>query len=192
MIKISGYLTNHLLIAMPEAKGSVFDKTIIFLCKHDKSGAMGFVVNQTLKNIELSDILDQIEDGPIEFPSDIKDNPPICWGGPSEMNRGFVLHSLDYKKDETLVINDYYAITANLEILKDIFIGKGPKHYLLVLGYAGWDASQLEKELSEHSWIPIPATSDILFDTPHHEKWNAAMTRLGIKKELLLKEAGIA
>ena len=70
--------------------------------------------------------------------------------------------------------------------------GHGPSRHLITLGYAGWEAGQLETELTENAWLTCPADSDILFDTPFDQRLSAAAARLGINLSLLTAQAGHA
>jgi putative transcriptional regulator len=175
MIKIAGYLTGRILISLPDIKSQEFNESVIFICKHDENGAMGFVINQSLDGVSLSDLMqDEIGD------SLLMRDPPIFWGGPIEINRGFVLHSLDCQFNNTISIDDKYGITANLDILRAIMNGENsPDQYTILLGYTGWKPGQLEKEMAQQSWIPLPAIPDLLFSVPFQKKWEIAIGQLG-------------
>lgn len=202
MMQVKGYLSGYLLVAPPHTssivdreelneRAIVFERSVVFVCRHDETGAMGFVINQALEGLELLDLLQNIENTPLKPPENILDNPAIYWGGPVEMNRGFVLHSLDYQEEATLGVNGY-GVTANMDILRDIFKGQGPKHYLLVLGYAGWEADQLEKEIESHAWLPVEASQELLFDIPVDDRWEKALEALGVRDPFFLSRQGNA
>jgi putative transcriptional regulator len=180
VIKVSGYLTSHLLLSLPSPKAEKeFEEKLLFICKHDAQGAMGFILNQTLVGISLTDLIQQTEGG-IESGGDtLLRDPPIFWGGPAEIDRGFVLHSMDYKSDQTISVDEQYGITANLDILKNIIHGKEPPNdYAVFLGYSAWKAGQLEKEVARHAWLPIPATHALIFQVSPEEKWEKAFHQL--------------
>lgn len=186
MIKISGYLTGQIIAELPNNRGGEFHESVIFICKHDENGAMGFVINQVLSGVSLSDLLQQIEHEKMDPPDSSFQDPPIFWGGPVEVGRGFVLHSLDYKLENTVPINDEYGITANFDIVKAIIQGKSmPYQYILLLGYMGWKAGQLEKEIVKQSWFSLPGTSDLLFEIPSQKKWDFAVRQLGASRVFL-------
>ena len=50
-----------------------------------------------------------------------------------------------------LAVADGIALTANVDVLKDVASGEGPKQSLLALGYAGWTQGQLETEIEGNS-----------------------------------------
>ncbi|MDE3015544.1 MAG: YqgE/AlgH family protein [Pseudomonadota bacterium] len=172
----AGSLAGHLLIATPVVQGTCFDHSVIYLCAHNESGAMGIIVNYPVNNIHLDDILKQLHI--------TGDGPPCClpvhFGGPVEANRGFVVHSADYTCGESMVAGGGIAVTASLAILQALAAGKGPAQGMLVLGYAGWAPRQLETEIEGGSWIVVPASPQLLFDTDNQTKWNVALSTLGI------------
>jgi len=104
----------------------------------------------------------------------------VIWGGPVEYGRGFVLHSTDYLREDSVVVDDGVALTTDSQILVDMLEGNGPKRTLLALGYAGWAAGQLESELMRDDWITVPGDADFVFTEDAEGMWDAAMMRLGI------------
>jgi putative transcriptional regulator len=143
-------LTAKLLIAMPGMGDPRFAGSVVFLCSHSDKGAMGLIVNKRMDEVTFSELLEQLE---IARPDTVRD-VPVCYGGPVELRRGFVLHSSDYaaRGDEGLEIDDRFAMTATLDVLEDIANGRGPRQALLALGYAGWGAGQLEDEIARQ-WL---------------------------------------
>ncbi|HKD58110.1 MAG TPA: YqgE/AlgH family protein, partial [Hyphomicrobiaceae bacterium] len=114
-------------------------------------------------------------------------------GGPVETGRGFVLHSSDYyAADSTLAIDEGVSLTATIDILKAIAAGKGPDKAILALGYAGWRAGQLESEIAANGWLHCPADLDLLFDRNLEQKYERAMSKIGIDPSHLVSEAGHA
>ncbi len=183
-----GYLTGQLLVAMPQMEDSRFVRTVIYLCAHSAEGAMGLVVNKLMDNISFPDLLDQLNLTGSDAPDGIK----VHFGGPVETGRGFVLHSADYVQDATLVIDDTVALTATIDILKAIATGKGPKHSLLALGYAGWGPGQLDDELQRNGWLSVPADDGLIFGEGLDERWERAIAKLGINASMLSGAAGRA
>ena len=178
-------LRNHFLIAMPSLSGSIFSHTITYICDHTEEGAMGLVINQSL-NITLDEIFQQMG---------VKSKvgaTPVLSGGPVQPERGFVLHSADSRWDSTLEVADDILLTASRDVINAIAEGHGPEHYLVILGYAGWAAGQLEDELADNSWLTAPADSNILFHTPIEQRWNSVASNLGIDLDLISSTAGHA
>ena len=171
-----GYLEGQLIVATPQLTNSCFDKAVIYMCVHNVNGAMGVIVNQKVENVEFSDLLEQLK---IESPG-ITTGLPIHFGGPIDTTRGFILHSDDYLNDEQLVHHNGIALTSSLHMLKDIADGNGPRQGLLTLGYAGWGAGQIEKEIEENSWITMPCRRDVIFASDNEAKWENAGRTLGL------------
>ncbi len=182
------YLGGHLLIAMPNMQDPRFVKTVIFMCAHTSDGAMGLVINKLFGSLSFPDLLAQLN---IESGS-VSDQIRVHFGGPVESGRGFVLHSDDYVRDGTLVVNSGFALTATVDILKAIAEGQGPRQSLLALGYAGWGPGQLESEITANGWLHVPADPQLVFDPEVTNKWERAMTKLGVDLRMLSSEVGHA
>ena len=182
-------LENNLLIAMPSVKDPNFDGTVTYVCKHDEKGAMGIIINRPLK-MRVSEIFNQLS-------FDTVDNKQaeqlVLGGGPIQQEMGFVLHQSNESYDKTLNPSDLeIKVTISQDILSSMAQGKGPQTSLVALGYAGWDPGQLETELSENTWLSVPANPVILFDTPFDKRREAASALLGIKISQLSAYAGHA
>lgn len=194
--KSSGYLDGQLLIAMPIMTDKRFARSVIYMCAHSAEGAMGLIINQRASHISFRELLgrlkiatDAAEEG--EGPELI--DMDVHVGGPVETGRGFVLHSSDYySADSTLPIDDGISLTATLDILKAIAAGKGPDRAMLALGYAGWQAGQLESEIAANGWLNCPADAELLFDRNLERKYERAMGKIGIDPSHLVSEAGHA
>ena len=181
-------LTGQLLIAMPTMDDPRFAHSVIYLCAHTDEAAMGLVLNRPLVSPSFDDLLKQL---------DVAPTPParritLCDGGPVDGMRGFVLHTADWTGDGSLQVDDSVALTASLDVLKAIAAGEGPKEALLALGYAQWDAGQLDQELQDNAWLTAPASLDLLFDADHTTKWRRALASLRVDPALLSGVAGHA
>lgn len=186
--KTTGTLAGQLLVAMPQMADSRFERSVIYMCAHSKDGALGLVVNRPFRKLTFPALLDQldIERGP--------DTRPIrvLAGGPVEEGRGFVLHSDDYVREDTLKVEHGFALTATIEILKALAKGEGPQRSLLALGYSGWGPGQLEREISENGWLNVPADPTLVFDTDLDSKWERALAKLRLTPTSLSGIAGHA
>ncbi len=183
-------LTAKLLIAMPGMGDPRFAGSVVFLCSHSENGAMGLIVNKRMDEVTFEELLEQLE---IARPDTVRD-VPVCYGGPVELRRGFVLHSSDYaaRGDEGLEVDDRFAMTATLDVLEDIANGRGPRQALLALGYAGWGAGQLEDEIAANGWLTAEAAPDLVFGASMDGKWEAALQSIGVHPLMLSSEAGHA
>ncbi len=184
----SGSLRDHFLLAMPSLTEGIFCQSITYICDHTENGTMGLVINQPL-DLDLSEIFEQLEiDNPMAFT-----NVPVMAGGPIQIDHGFVLHRGPAPHWEASIqITEQITLTTSRDILRAIARDRGPKDYLIALGYAGWSAGQLEQELAQNSWLTLPADSSIIFSTPYQQRQQAAAAQLGIDMNLISNQAGHA
>lgn len=182
-------LCGKLLIAMPDMGDPRFAHSVIYLCAHSEQGAMGLIVNKPQPNIKFKNLLKQLNIPQSPEVRDIR----VHFGGPVEMARGFVLHSLDYRSETgTQDVDAGIGMTATLDVLEDLGRGKGPKTSMLALGYAGWGPGQLEDEIGQNGWLTCDAKTDIIFGRANEHKWTAALKVLGIDPILLSSTSGRA
>lgn len=176
-------LSGKFLIASPYSLASdVFNKSLIYVVSHTNTGAMGLAVNNLVNRMPANSIMDLFKDRiPVADDHLIL---PIYQGGPVDKERGFILHTLEYNKNPLLNINPHtnLGISSNIEILKDIVTGDGPKKSLFVLGYSGWDQGQLEQEIEKGMWIVANSSPDLIFAGEEEDKWGAALEQIGIEK----------
>ncbi len=175
---VNTYLTGKCLVSMPQLNGDEnFSRSVVYICMHGPEGAMGLVVNKQLKEFYFADLVSQFNISSATLPTE-----PIILhqGGPLERIRGFVLHSLDYKKEGTLAIDDRFAVSSSIGVLSDIAFGQGPRYNLIALGYSSWSPKQLEKEIIGNCWLVTEPSAELLFKTKDEEKWQRAMDELGI------------
>ncbi len=182
-----GYLTGHLLVAMPHMEDPRFARSVVFLCAHSADGAMGIVVNKVMDNISFSELLQQLK---IETGEEAEQ--AVHYGGPVESGQGFILHSADYQHDSSLVIDGRYALTTSIDILRAMVEGRGPKRSVFALGYAGWAPGQLDAELQANGWLHLPADDDAIFTLDPDAKWQYCMRRIGVDSGRLTTESGHA
>ncbi len=179
---------NHFLIAMPALADPNFARTVTLICDHSNEGAMGIVINRPT-DLKLRDILEQLG---IETAGATQADMAVYYGGPVQNNRGFVLHEPVGSWQSTLPVTDTLGVSTSRDILEAIARNEGPERCLVALGYAGWSPGQLEREISENSWLNGPASDAILFETPAENRWRAAAQRLGVDLTTLAGDAGHA
>jgi putative transcriptional regulator len=181
------FLTGQLLLSMPGIGDDRFDRTVIAMCLHDDAGALGLIINRPHPDMTLHRLLKQLEIAPGAAP-----DVPVLAGGPVEPGRGFVLHEAEYAAAGTIRVGDAWAFTSTLDILKAIARGDGPKRWHMVLGYAGWDAGQLDGELRQHGWHLAPGDGGCVWDTPAPERWGQAFALTGVAVANLSATSGRA
>jgi putative transcriptional regulator len=180
--------SNHFLIAMPSLADPNFYRTVTLICEHSSEGAMGIVINRTT-DLAIGDILQQMG---IDTDHTNQRTLPVYLGGPVQTNRGFVLHEPLGSWESTLSITDTLGISTSRDILAAIGENRGPDKCLVALGYAGWSAGQLEREIAENSWLNGPADRDILFSMPVEQRWHGAAKLMGVDVSTISGEAGHA
>ncbi|WP_202307761.1 YqgE/AlgH family protein [Mesorhizobium sp. L-8-10] len=189
-----GFLDDQFLIAMPGMKDDRFARSVIYVCAHSEEGAMGLIINQ-VQQMRFPDLLVQLgimdEQEAIRLPSKTRDFM-IRNGGPVDRSRGFVLHSDDYTVESSMPVSEDVCLTATVDILRAISAGRGPRHALMALGYAGWGAGQLESEIADNGWLTCPADIDLLFDTDIERKYDRILASIGIDPTRLSHSAGHA
>ena len=166
-------LTGRLLVALPNMKDPRFSEAVIYIVRHDRQGAFGLVINRVLTTAPIEEVLAGFgleEKG-------AKGEIAIHYGGPVSPRQGFVLHSDDVVQENSTRVNNGMAITSDATIIRDISLGKGPRQFLLMVGYAGWAPGQLEGEVQDKAWFSIPADKEIIFSKQPEKKWQRAIDR---------------
>ncbi len=181
-------LANNFLIAMPAMKDPNFEQTVTYICQHSDEGALGIVINRII-DLTVGDVLDQMK---IDRAISVKLDARVYYGGPVQMDRGFILHEEIGDWDSTLKVSDQTALTTSRDILEAMARNAGPDRALLALGYAGWGEGQLEREITENAWLHLPADNELMFSTPVHQRWEEAAALLGVDLSLLSTDAGHA
>ncbi len=168
-----GSLAGQLLIATPAMADPRFSQTVILMVRHDQNGALGIVINRPVEHRSLESLLQAMG----EKDSAVAGSVRIFRGGPVQPEIGFVVHSADYHRADTIDIDGQVAVTSSREVLRDIGSGQGPKKSLVAFGYAGWAAGQLEGELAVRGWFTGTADAKLIFDDDRDKVWDNAMTR---------------
>jgi len=186
--KSSDSLRDHFLLAMPSLSEGIFSQSITYICEHGESGAMGIIINQPL-DLSLQDIFEHLQINTQDDFSELS----VMAGGPVSMDHGFVLHrNCPATWEASLKVTDEVTLTTSRDILRAIANQEGPKEHLIALGYAGWDAGQLEHELAQNSWLTLPSESDIIFTVPAEQRLSTAAAKLGIDMNLVSGQVGHA
>ncbi|MEK6734839.1 MAG: YqgE/AlgH family protein [Pseudomonadota bacterium] len=202
MVKYQTIKPGDIIVSSPHTnKGLIFSKSVILIIAHDKNGTSGVIINKPLHVLHGEEILRSLQ-----LPdSDQKDNitnpdanMSVCFGGPIEQDKGIILHSGDYKPRSAIEVAKDVYISTNSKLIKDIITNNGPKHKVLLLGYASWSAGQLASEIKNNDWYVIlekhknknPSPEfNLLFTEDYLFKWNTALELAGIN---LNKYSGIS
>ena len=185
--------TNQFLIAMPGMVGDMFAGTVIYLCEHTEKGALGLVINKPI-DITLKSLFEKVE-LPLER-ADLAE-APVFFGGPVQTERGFVLHEQSLSDgpgftSSLKIRGGGLEMTTSKDVLEALSSGTGPTRVFVSLGYSGWAAGQLEDEMSRNSWINVDAQPEIIFSTPIEQRYDKALSLLGIDPAMLSSDTGHA
>ena len=186
-------LTGQFLIAMPAMTDPYFSKSVTFICTHNADGAMGIVLNR-ITDITIANLFSQIK---LESDSASLLEKTVHYGGPVQVERGFILHTPHIEYNSTVLVNNSIALTTSKDILEAVAVNNGPQKMLIALGYAGWTPGQLESELAQNAWLSlqtslIEETHALIFDAPNQHKFDLAMGMMGLNLANLSHNAGHA
>ena len=171
----SNSLAGTFLVSTPQMPDPRFEEHVIYICAHTPEGAMGVAVNQPNAVFTMAEVLRGAG-----LPVPDFDLPPVYIGGPVELESAFILYLSDYAAEHRLDVSDTISLTRETKVLEDIACGRGPKKFLFLLGYTGWGPGQLEHELMANGWLSVPASDEIIFDSPDEFKWRAVAMQYGI------------
>jgi putative transcriptional regulator len=189
------HLADHFLIAMPSMLDPVFGGTLVYLCEHNADGALGVIVNKATDMT--MDVLFERIDLKLEIAAGAPgaaslDRQAVLFGGPVQVERGFVLHSPQQSFSSMMQVSDAVALTTSKDVLEAVAVGDGPPRLLVTLGCAGWSAGQLEQEIVDNGWLTVRADPAIIFELPIEQRFAAAMKLLGVDPVMLTGAAGHA
>ena len=171
-----GSLKNQILISMPHMTDPFFSKSVIYICEHNNSGAMGIIINKQFNELKLNGTIEEVlikEDSLKDMLND------IYFGGPVLLDKGIVLHHSCYMSDSSVAISKSIAITSKQDVLIDLQQEKDVP-FKLMLGHAGWSPGQLEKEIENGDWLMQNTTADFIFNVQPNKMWKKATESLGL------------
>jgi len=179
------------LVAAPHMKDPYFERSVVLMLEHDdQEGSMGLIVNQ-LADLQFGDLLPQMGI-PAPRPESDATHPPVMVGGPVSPELGWIIHTGDWTSDSTAPLFEGISVTASIDLVREIALGRGPSSYLMCLGYAGWAPGQLIDEMRTGAWLNVPAEQPLIFDVPAPRRWDTAIERLGIDAKNIVPIVGDA
>lgn len=189
-VEQQSFLAGRLLIAMPGIEDPRFERAVVYVCLHNAEQAMGLTVNRPVEGLTVPGLLERLGVKPsIELPKDL-----VLLGGPVDQDRGYVLHTNDYVSGESSRdVGEGVALTSTRDVLEAMAgADRRPRRSILALGYAGWDAGQLENEIREGVWLTCEPDESLVFGDDHEHKWTLALAKLGVSAEQLSAQTGRA
>ena len=181
-------LSNQLLIAMPGMQDPNFNSTVTLVCEHNAEGALGIVINRPL-DLRLGGLFEQLS---LHEADQAVASSPVLDGGPVGRERGFVLHEPVGNFESSVAVSPDIQLTLSRDVLDAMSAGDGPERSLVALGYAGWEAGQLEREMLHNTWLNVPANPEIIFDVPFTDRWSVAAEIIGVDISQISPHAGHA
>jgi len=180
-----GSLAPTLLLAMPQMDDPNFARTVVLLCRHEREGAMGIVVNRPTDTL-VSSLIDL--DPPPQY-----DNRMTIWaGGPVEPNRGWLLLGYNPDTGDAINVAPGLYLSASTGLLRKLLEAERcAAESRFLLGYAGWGERQLESELAASAWLTVDVSKEVLFGTHPNEMWDRAIRTLGIDPYSLQLAGGV-
>lgn len=188
-MSIISSLSNHLLIAMPSLADPNFQRTVIYVCEHQKEGAVGLIINRPLE-YPMRIVFEQLNIASTAVGE--QSEKPLLFGGPIQPERGFVMHREPTQWRSSLSLLDDVTVTTSNDIIRAIADNKGPKNPLVMLGYTGWEEHQLELEVKNNIWLVCPYNAELLYDVPFDKRWERAGTLIGVDMHRLSSVTGHA
>jgi putative transcriptional regulator len=188
-------LANHFLVAMPGMLDPVFGGTVVYICEHNDNGALGLIINKPTDmtlNVLLERLDLKLEIQPARADAPVPGPTAVLFGGPVQVERGFVLHAPHGNYSSTMQVTEQVVLTTSRDVLEAAAAGSGPTRMTVTLGCAGWSAGQLEEEVARNGWLTVPADPAIIFELPLPERFTAALKLLGIDPHMLSGQAGHA
>ena len=171
-----GSLKNQILISMPHMNDPFFSKSVVYICEHGNSGAMGMIVNKNLDAPELREIFGRFFK--VEKPFNMVKGSTF-FGGPVLLEKGIILHHSDYSSPKSISISKSVSLTSDQGALEDLK-REEKVPFKLMLGHAGWSAGQLEREIESGDWLIQSTTSDFIFNLPPNQMWEYAAKSIGL------------
>lgn len=190
-------LTHHFLIAMPGLSDESFSRSVVYLCEHSDRGALGLIINKP-SDMSMKSLFEKVD---LPLRREDLTQSPVFQGGPVHTERGFVLHEPlkvgDVSSNEsiyasTMTIPGGLEMTTSRDVLEALSTGAGPRRVLVSLGYSAWGQGQLESEIAENSWLTVEADPAVIFDTPIEQRYDRALSLLGLQSWMLSPDAGHA
>ena len=185
--EISSYKNKLLFFSPSEREPSYFTNSLIYICEHNAEGSMGLIINRPI-NIDIKEFFESLKLNIAPQTHQKK----LLMGGPVNPGTVFILHSAERQWDSTIVVNKEINLSTSKDVLEAISEGKGPKDFLITLGYSGWNSGQLDDELSENAWIVVPAKFDLIFRTNSEDIINKLSKELGFDLQMVSPDFGNA
>lgn len=158
------------LISEPFLCDTNFARSVVLLVEHGEKGSMGIILNK-LSRLLVNDVVKEFK-----YLADI----PLYKGGPIGTDTLFFLHMLSDIKG-ALPISEGIYLNGDFDAIKRYILQGNPidGKIRFFLGYSGWDAEQLQQEISENTWVIGSADKMNLMNNAVGDLWKMSLKKLG-------------
>jgi putative transcriptional regulator len=185
-------LAPAILLSMPQLRDPNFNRTVVLLCKHNESGALGLVVNRPL--VTTGRVVVNLEP-PVTTDHDLE----VWVGGPVEPHHSWMLvgsppgaqANLSHEADGEMRIAEGLYLSTSPHLLRRLLAPDPPPRARLIVGYSGWGPGQLEAELQASAWLISDVDAELIFETPAGNMWERAIRGLGVDPAALQMSRGV-
>ncbi|MHB8260306.1 MAG: YqgE/AlgH family protein [Bacteroidia bacterium] len=163
-------LQGKLLVALPLMNDGDFKRSVLLLAEHNQMGSLAFMLNKPI-HLNLKDVVANATNL----------TSPLYYGGPVAENQLFYVHTLGKQITESIPIQGNYYWGGNFKQIINGLKNKSilPSQIRFFIGYSGWGAAQLNKELKEKAWGVLDATDTELLTSNADTLWAQQVSRLG-------------
>jgi putative transcriptional regulator len=155
-----------ILISEPFLPDTFFNRSIIYLTDHTPKGSVGFILNKKI-NLKISSAVTGFEGW----------DEDLNMGGPVAPDTLHYLHKLGDLIPDSVQIEDNIYWGGDIDSIRKL-IKKGKiinSQIRFFLGYSGWSAGQLERELKENSWVIAKVKTDIIMNNRGDDTWKRVL-----------------
>jgi putative transcriptional regulator len=181
-------LSASLLIAMPQLQDPNFKRSVLLMVHHDEQSSFGLVLNRSA-DLTVRNLFDNLE-----FDWNGSQGEDVSWGGPVELNSGWMLFSdsigLPEKHEDITPVVSGVNFAGSLDIFRTVALDP-PPDVRIFLGYAGWGPGQLEFEIAQGAWLSAEVSREVVFEVGLDSMWEHVVHGLGIDPSTLVSTSGI-
>ena len=171
------------LIAVPHLVDPNFHRTVVLMVEHNAQGALGIVLNVELDHRAQS----VVEELGLSWAG--LGDTRVRRGGPVEPQSLWMLHDDGWAFPETMRVIPGLSVSRSREALTRMCEAREQRLVFLV-GYAAWGPGQLEREISQGTWLISRASVEMVHEWSAEETWDRALREMGIDPAHLVEAAG--
>jgi putative transcriptional regulator len=158
-----------ILISEPFLPDTFFNRSIVYLTDHTDQGSVGFILNKKL-DLKICDAIEGFEDW----------EETLNMGGPVAPDTLHYLHNLGKIIPKSVQVDKNIFWGGEIDVIRELIkMGKITDSQIrFFLGYSGWSAGQLERELKDNSWVIASVKSDVIMNNRVDDTWKKVLRSL--------------